>query len=70
MRAFSTLMGTLLAVFTGINFEGVHSGSTLSATVSMFGLPLFLAICCEFLVCAPGHVLGLFCILVHHTLLI
>ena len=30
---FNSLMGTLLAVFIGISFEGIHSGSNLSVTV-------------------------------------
>ena len=63
-------MGTLLAVFLGIGFKVIPSGSTLSVTVIVVGLPLLLNICCGFLVCAPGYVLGLFCILVHHGLLV
>ena len=70
MRAFSGLIGTLLAVFVGIGFEGVHIGSTLSVAENISSLPLLLAICCGFFICAPTHVLGLFCILVHHGLLI
>ena len=56
MRALSGLMGTVLAIFLEISFKGIHSGSTLSITVSIFGLTLPLAICCGFIICAPGQV--------------
>ena len=69
MRAFSGLVCTVLAVFVGVGFKGIHTGSTLFVTVRMFGLPLLLAICCGFLICDPAYVLGLFSILVHHGLL-
>ena len=69
VRVFSSLMGILLAVFIGISFMSTYSGSTLSVTVIMFGLPLLLVIYSEFLICAPSYILGLFCALVHHAFL-
>ena len=60
---------TLLSVFIGIGFEGAHSVSTLFIALSIFGLFFLLSICCGFLICAPGHVLDLYCILVHLSLL-
>ena len=70
VRAFSNFMGILFAVFMGISFEGVHNKNTLSVTVNIFNLLLLLAICCGFLICASGNVLGLFYILVHNGLLV
>ena len=68
MKVFVSLMGILLAASVGISFKGAQSESTLFVTVSMFGLPLSIAICCGFFICAPGHILGLFYIMVHHGL--
>ena len=69
MRAFSVII-TLLAMFVRIGFKGVHNGSNLSIAASMFDLPLLHAISCGFIICDPGYILGLYCILVHYGLLI
>ena len=42
VRAFSSLIGTLLAVFVGINFKGIYSGSNLFVTVEKIW-PAFVA---------------------------
>ena len=63
-------MGSLLSALVGINFQGIqYSGSTFSV-ISMLGLLLLLAIFCRFLICTPHYILGSFCILVYHGLLI
>ena len=68
VRVLSGLSGTLLAGFVGIGFWGACNGNNLSVSMSVFGIPWFLGSCYGFLICAPGYVLGSFCILVHRAL--